>query len=166
MHPRTAITKLTHPPCPHAQGSQLPSLLQSKLNAPRVLRVNKVADYVRRKMGEQGIALREEPLLWDAARAERWAGEVGADGGDGIGSDSGAAVHALRPVPPSSGRSSGDDGTAGAVLITCAGHAVPWDFSLAAVRQWIWRRSDDLLLQYSVRDPGAPLRLPAIRPPA
>jgi hypothetical protein len=52
------------------------------------------------------------------------------------------------------------------LLITCAGHTVPWDFSLAAVRQWIWRRSDDLVLHFSVRNHGTPLKLPAIRPPA
>lgn len=46
------------------QGSGLPSLLQSKLNAPRVLRINKVSDYVRRKMEEHGIQLLEEPLYW------------------------------------------------------------------------------------------------------
>ncbi len=46
------------------QGSGLPSLLQSKLNAPRVLRINKVSDYVRRKMEEHGIQLQEEPLYW------------------------------------------------------------------------------------------------------
>lgn len=50
----------------------------------------------------------------------------------------------------------------------CAPHGlqvVPWDFSLAAVKQWIWKRSDDLVLNYSVRDPATPLRLPKIRPP-
>ena len=41
---------------------------------------------------------------------------------------------------------------------------MPWDFSLAAVRQWMWKRSDDLVLHYSARDPRTPLRLPAIRP--
>ena len=40
------------------QGSGLPALLQGKLNAPRVLRVNKVVDYVLGKMREQGLALR------------------------------------------------------------------------------------------------------------
>ena len=36
----------------------MPALLQGKLNAPRVLRVNKVVDYVLGKMREQGLALR------------------------------------------------------------------------------------------------------------
>jgi WD repeat-containing protein 48 len=166
------------------QGSPLPSLLQSKLNAPRVLRVNKVADYVRRKMEEVGIALREEPLFWDATRAERWqaeeaaaaAAQQGRGGGslpDGIGASPG--VHPLHPLPHArnggggAAAAAGGGGAlaaAGAVLLTCSGQAVPWDFSLAAVRQWIWRRSDDLVIHYSVRDPRTPLRLPAIRPPS
>lgn len=195
-------------------GSALPSLLQSKLNAPRVLRLNKVADYLVRKMEESGIFLREEPLYWDPAKAERWAAEqagaagavAAADGGvapngrgsgaggpvdayghashnqSGLGSlggaDSGSAnasVHQLHQHPRQQGahhQPGGAVAAAGArpglppILITCAGHTVPWDFSLAAVRQWIWRRSDDLVLHYSVREPGTPLRLPAIRPPS
>jgi WD repeat-containing protein 48 len=148
--------------------------LQSKLNAPRVLRVNKVADYVRRKMEEQGISLREEPLFWDASKAERWRAEVaaaaaaGAPPGDGIAGGGGAAAAAAAPVRqllPVGGSGGGAPLPPGAVLITCAGHTVPWDFSLAAVRQWIWRRSDDLVLHYSVRDHATPLRLPAIQPP-
>lgn len=47
-------------------------MLQSKLNAPRVLRVNKVADYIIKKMTDQGVALREEPLFWDAAKQQDW----------------------------------------------------------------------------------------------
>lgn len=148
--------------CPFAamQGSGLPSLLQSRLNAPRVLRVNKVADYVRRKMEEHGIQLREEPLFWDPAKAERWQTEAGAAQPD---AGAAAGVHQLQPV---GGGACGAAGQPAAILITCKGHTVPWDFSLAAVRQWIWRRSDDLVLHYSVRDERTPLRLPAIRPPS
>ncbi len=142
------------------QGSGLPSLLQSRLNAPRVLRVNKAADYVRRKMEEHGIQLREEPLFWDPAKAERWQVEAGAAQHD---PGAAAGVHQLQPV---GGGASGGAGQPAAILITCKGHTVPWDFSLAAVRQWIWRRSDDLVLHYSVRDERTPLRLPAIRPPS
>ena len=42
---------------------------------------------------------------------------------------------------------------------------VPWDFSLAAVKQWMWKRSDDLVLVYGVRDERTPLRLPTVRMP-
>ena len=149
------------------QGSGLPSLLQSKLNAPRVLRVNKVADYVRRKMEDHGILLREEPLFWDPAKGGRWQAEQQ----EAAAADAAAAaggVHQLQPVagpggfPSLNGAGQGGD----SLLITCAGHTVPWDFSLAAVRQWIWRRSDDLVLHFSVRNHGTPLKLPAIRPPS
>jgi WD repeat-containing protein 48 len=141
-------------------GSGLPSLLQSRLNAPRVLRVNKVADYVKRKMEEHGIQLREEPLFWDPAKAERWQAEASAAQQD---PGTAAGVHQLQPV---AGGAGGGAAQPAAILITCKGHTVPWDFSLAAVRQWIWRRSDDLVLHYSVRDERTPLRLPAIRPPS
>ena len=43
--------------------------------------------------------------------------------------------------------------------------AVPWDFTLAAVRQWMWKRPEDLKLEYGVRQPGVELRPPVIRPP-
>ncbi|PSC73533.1 WD repeat-containing 48 [Micractinium conductrix] len=144
------------------QGSGLPSLLQSKLNAPRVLRINKVADYVRRKMEEHGIALQEEPLWWDASKAERWQAEAAAAGG-GSAAGPAAGVHQLQPVPGSAGGSEARPSPG--IMLTCNGHAVPWDFSLAAVRQWIWRRSEDLVINYSVRDHRAPLKLPAIHPP-
>lgn len=50
--------------------------------------------------------------------------------------------------------------------LLCNGMAVPHDLSLAAVRAFMWRRSDDLLLNYRVRRPDAPAPLPAIKPPA
>ena len=158
-------------------------MLQSKLNAPRVLRVNKVADYVRRKMEESGIALREEPLFWDPAKEERWSAEAAAAAAGAASGTAGAAPGsagrdslggAVRPLRPIAAGGSGGlppPTTAAtmvptAVLITCGGHTVPWDFSLAAVRQWMWKRSDDLVLHYSARDHRTPLRLPAIRPPS
>lgn len=42
---------------------------------------------------------------------------------------------------------------------------VPWDFTLVAVKQWIWKRSDDLVINYSVRGPTTKLKMPSIRPP-
>ncbi|KAL4423890.1 hypothetical protein ABPG75_001191 [Micractinium tetrahymenae] len=140
-------------------GSGLPSLLQSKLNAPRVLRINKVSDYVRRKMEEHGIHLQEEPLYWDPAKAEQWQAEQAAAAAGAAGA--GASVHQLHPV---AGGPGSEPRQAPTLLLTCNGHAVPYDFSLAAVKQWIFKRSDDLVLHYSVRD-STPLKLPAIRPP-
>jgi hypothetical protein len=45
------------PPSP-AQGSNLPGLLQSKLNAPRILQVHKVASYALSKLEETGVHVR------------------------------------------------------------------------------------------------------------
>lgn len=129
---------------------------------------------MRRKMEDSGVALREEPLFWDPAKwAERLQADGSSDataaGGDAGGAAGAQGVHQLHPVGGSSS-SAASGGRPGqqqpAILITCKGHTVPWDFSLAAVRQWIWRRSDDLVLHYSARDENTPLRLPAIRPPS
>jgi hypothetical protein len=78
------------------QGSGLPSMLQSKLNAPRVLRVNKVADYVIKKMADQGISLREEPLFWDAAKQQEWEAQQAAAAGAGPGGLGGSGGAAAR----------------------------------------------------------------------
>lgn len=52
------------------------------------------------------------------------------------------------------------------LVLTCNGVAVPWEFSLAAVRQWMWKRSDDLVLNYNVLAPGSQLILPVISIPS
>ena len=41
--------------------------------------------------------------------------------------------------------------------------AVPYDFSLAAVRQYIWKRSDDPVLQYGRQNSNKPAPMPIIR---
>lgn len=99
-------------------------------------------------------------LLQDPAKAEHWQMDQAAVGlGDG---SSGANVHQLHPIVGGPG---GEQRKAPTLLLTCNGHAVPYDFSLAAVKQWIFKRSDDLVLHYSLRDENTPLKLPAIRPP-
>lgn len=42
--------------------------------------------------------------------------------------------------------------------------AVPYDMSLAAVRQYIWKKSDDLVLHYRLLDVRAPAPLPDLAP--
>lgn len=198
-----------------AANSGLPSLLQSKLNAPRVLGIDKVADYVMRKMADLGINLAEEPLFWSPEKQALWEEEqrIGEGGGghsvggslssakggdagtidtttttttakDGNGnnnstttrSGSGAFgslinIRQLRPISAST--ASASTGTAAgstppnqALLITCGGAAVPWDFTLAAVKQWMWKRPEDLKLEYAIREPGSYLKTPIIRPPS
>ena len=184
-----------------APKSGLPSLLQSKLNAPRVLGIDKVADYVMRKMADQGIALSEEPLFWSPEKQALWEEEqrsgtggggdsllpssAGAGGGGGagggvrggypssaratdVGNESSSSgplgllgIRQLRPV----GAGAASHPNAQPLMITCCGAAVPWDFTLAAVRQWMWKKSEDLRLEYSVRDSGMQVKIPFIRPP-
>jgi WD repeat-containing protein 48 len=187
-----------------APGSGLPSLLQSKLNAPRVLGIDKVADYVLRKMAEQGVVLAEEPLFWCPEKQARWEAEregisgsqvndggpkasAAARAGDAPSVDSSTAGHSgastfaggalsglaagirqLRPVAVARAESTaggGNGSVAEPLLITCGGAAVPWDFTLAAVKQWMWKRSEDLRLEYGIRQPGTELKPPTIKPP-
>lgn len=92
-----------------AQGCGLPSMLQSKLNAPRVLRVNKVADYIVKKMGDQGVALREEPLFWDPAKQAEWEAQQAAEAAQQS-AGAGAGVAAAPPEGPDRGTPAGGGG--------------------------------------------------------
>lgn len=49
--------------------------------------------------------------------------------------------------------------------ITCNKLAVPFDMSLESVRAYIWKRSDDLVLEYAERG-AQPAALPKLQPPA
>lgn len=44
-----------------AEGSSLPSMLQTRLNAPRILRISKVASYTVSKLSEQSINMAVQP---------------------------------------------------------------------------------------------------------
>jgi WD repeat-containing protein 48 len=179
-----------------AAKSGLPSLLQSKLNAPRVLGIDKVADYVMRKMADQGIHLAEEPLFWSPEKQALWEEEQRAGGGGGSIGGGGSSVEGGSPSSTKGGDSTSGGTTFGslinirqlrpisasttttttaagassntnqALLITCGGAAVPWDFTLAAVKQWMWKRPEDLKLEYAIREPGTQLKTPVIRPPS
>ena len=46
------------------QGSRLPALQQSRLNAPRVLPIHKVVSYIMAKLRDQGIVLETVPVYW------------------------------------------------------------------------------------------------------
>lgn len=165
-----------------APGSNLPSLLQSKLNAPRVLGIDKVADFVLRKMAEQGVTLIEEPLFWAPEKQTLWEQERGKTPSDSDSMEgqerqqthakaSGGLITAgfvgIRQLRPLTGGASSVGGQEGSrpLLITCDGAAVPWDFTLAAVKQWMWKRPEDLRLEYGIRQVGTELRPPVIRPP-
>lgn len=49
------------------QGSRLPSLLQSRLNAPRILKVTKVASYVIGKLQEEGLIFQPRRAFYEPA---------------------------------------------------------------------------------------------------
>lgn len=101
----------THPKRPNTnfqnwQGSQLPSLLQSRLHAPRVLCVDKVVDYVCKRLKALNIESEGAPLFYTRASA-----------------DAGAARRAAQPPP-------GDAAEEAPLLIlACNGAAVPWDLA-------------------------------------
>lgn len=185
-----------------AAGSGLPALLQSRLNAPRVLTIDKVADYILRKMADQKVNLVEQPLFWCPEKQANWeathgngttkgnvnfrmdkAGEYEKESSEKsiAGSKSyldglTAGIKYLRPIIGSSKQSDGNGASTikntenvngkPPLLITCGSVAVPWDFTLAAVRQWMWKRSEDLKLEYGILKPGVPLQPPKIRPPS
>lgn len=48
--------------------------------------------------------------------------------------------------------------------ITCNKMAVPFEMSLESVRAYIWKRSDDLVLEYAQRG-AQPAPLPKLLPP-
>ena len=47
----------------------------------------------------------------------------------------------------------------------CNGQAIPFDLSLAAIRTFLWRRSDCLVINFRVYNPSKPAALPTIKPP-
>ena len=52
------------------QGSGLPSLLQSKLTAPRILLMSKVATYCQAKLAEQSYHMQLGQVYWDPAKQQ------------------------------------------------------------------------------------------------
>ncbi|GLI71435.1 hypothetical protein VaNZ11_016649 [Volvox africanus] len=119
-----------------AEGSNLPSLPQSKLNAPRILQVHKVANYCYGKLQDQGVPLVVRPFY-------------------------------LRrpPYAPESPPESCKGGEPPALELTCNGMAVPYEMSLATIKKYIWKRSDDLIFHFRIRDPEHPAPAPTISGP-
>ncbi|GLC66648.1 hypothetical protein PLESTF_000456600 [Pleodorina starrii] len=121
-----------------AEGSDLPALAQSKLNAPRILQVHKVANYCAGKLLDQNVPLEVRPF------------------------------YLRRPptAPDCPGPESSAPGGNCAVLeLTCNGVAVPFEMSLATVKKFIWKKSDDLVFNYRVRNPLHPAPPPVLQGP-
>ncbi|KAF8066279.1 wdr48 [Scenedesmus sp. PABB004] len=111
-----------------APDSGLPSLLQGRLNAPRILQVMKVANYCATRLAEQGVSL---------------------------------ATHAVGETPES--QAPPDDGQQ-YLELTCNGLAVPYTMSIATVKKFIWKRSDDVLFVFRVADRDRLAPFPALGP--
>lgn len=112
-----------------AENSNLPALSQSKLNAPKILQVHKVASYCLSKLQEQNIVLESRPVYYTQP------------------------VNA--PTLPVT-----NDPSKLVLELVCNGVAAPYELSLASVKKYIWKKSDDLLFHYRIRDPAHPAALP------
>lgn len=51
--------------------------------------------------------------------------------------------------------------------LTVNGFAVPYDMSVAAVRQYLWKKPDDVVYEYRLLDPRRPqpAPMPVLEPP-
>lgn len=118
-------------PC---EGSAAQILTQGKLSAPRILRIHKVVNYVVEKM------VLDKPL--DSVNSDGTFGP-GLAGGQlqhsAVGGD-GSVKSGLKPwqkLKPS-------------IEILCNNQVLSPDMSLATVRAYIWKKSEDLVLNYRV----------------
>jgi WD repeat-containing protein 48 len=178
-YPISKALKMSFILCPR-KGSNLPPMQQSKLSAPRVLEVEKITDYVMKKLTGQGYDLVKEPVFWSVEKQAQWGSieetkescSAPDDGSNdaGIGDRRGftnnlssAINYGMKHFRSSSMDQSQNQNNA--LLLTCNGMVVPWDFTLAAVRQWMWKRPEDLKIEYSIRNFDEPLKVPTIKIP-
>ncbi|XP_015060688.1 WD repeat-containing protein 48 [Solanum pennellii] len=116
-------------PC---EGSTVQILTQGKLSAPRILRIHKVVNYVIEKM------VLDKPL--DSLNSDGAAGMSGgqvthpSNGGDGIFRTGLKPWQKLKP----------------SIEILCSNQVLSPDMSLATVRAYIWKKPEDLILNYRV----------------
>jgi WD repeat-containing protein 48 len=134
-----------------AEGEALPSLLQSRLNAPKILQVHKVAAFLAGKLAEAGVSAVPKAVFYrlggGAAAAGGYA-NYAQQGQADAGGDASALLHG-QPV----------------LELLCGGWAVPHNLTLAAVKKFVWRRADDVVLHYRLQDPLRPAPMPDIQPP-
>ncbi|CAL9077236.1 uncharacterized protein LOC135585291 isoform X3 [Musa acuminata AAA Group] len=118
-------------PC---EGSTVPVITQGKLSAPRILRMNKVINYVMEKM------VLDKPL-------------------DGGSSDATIVlgVSMTKTQVPSSGVKQSMKSwpkLMPSIDILCNNQVVSPEMSLATVRTYIWKKPEDLILNYKVVQTG------------
>lgn len=124
-----------------------------RLTAPKILQVHKVANFLGGKLVDLGIAAQPLPVYYTLTSDDQQAGSASAGYTN---------YNQPAPLPP-----------AGNALMTgqpvlelmCCGYAVPYNLTLAAVKKFIWRRSDDVIVHYRIQDPLRPAPMPTIKPP-
>ncbi|XP_057806683.1 uncharacterized protein LOC131021493 isoform X2 [Salvia miltiorrhiza] len=117
-------------PC---EGSNVQVLTQGKLSAPRILRIHKVVNYVVEKM------LLDKPI-----------DNLNADGTFAPNAPGGQIPH---PVVGDGSLRSGLkpwQKLRPSIEILCNNQVLPPDMSLATVRAYIWKKSEDLILNYRI----------------
>ncbi|KXZ53892.1 hypothetical protein GPECTOR_6g810 [Gonium pectorale] len=72
-------------------------------------------------------------------------------------------AHAPPEGPPEGQGQAGADEPR-VLELTCNGVAVPFEMSLATVKKYIWRKGDDLIFNYRIRNPAQPAPLPVLTP--
>ncbi|KAI5067554.1 hypothetical protein GOP47_0018082 [Adiantum capillus-veneris] len=108
------------------EGSIAPVITQGKLSAPRILRINKVINYVLER-----LVLERTPEETSA-------------------SQSSSQHHTVNGVSSRSSMRTWQLGTRPEVEILCNQQLLRPEMSLATVRQYIWKKPDDLYLYYRV----------------
>ncbi len=114
------------------QNSGLPPMGQSSLTAPRVLVVEKMLDYVIKRLKAKGVECHKGLVMYTKR------------------DDVEGTIFTTSP---------------GQVVLECDGNPVPSNFTVAAIRQWMWKKPDTLRIEYSVCKGGVSIGLPKIKIP-
>ncbi len=114
------------------QNSGLPPMGQSSLTAPRVLVVEKMLDYVIKRLKAKGVECHKGLVMYTKR------------------DDVEGTIFTTSP---------------GQVVLECDGNPVPSNFTMAAIRQWMWKKPDTLRIEYSVCKGGVSIGLPKIKIP-
>jgi hypothetical protein len=114
------------------RNSGLPPMGQSSLTAPRVLVVEKMLDYVIKRLKAKGVECHKDLIMYTKR------------------DDIEGTVFTTSP---------------GQVILECDGNPVPSNFTMAAIRQWMWKKPENLRIEYSVCNGGVSIGLPKIKIP-
>eukprot|EP00898_Chlorokybus_atmophyticus_P001692 jgi/Chlat1/2523/Chrsp175S02431 len=116
------------------EGSELEPLTQGKLSAPRILRIQKVINYVM-----QRLQLGPPTSTGRPNRRQETLSQQSFDSNDGTANGASTAEgeeEEAEELP---------------IEVVCNEQVLPPDMSLATVRTYVWKRPDDLVLYYRTR---------------